>query len=162
MWMTIYFFHFSPPPTGVFFSPLTACFWRERKGREEREKEMEDTDDDSVTGSGRIHGSGVEWKCLLSSEHWDLQNVFSLSEIKWYNLKWMTVFYSYYPSRSCKRLTLKTKTKSRTTRHCRRTEGNLNTKQFFFDCVVVKLKKKGFSDCGRSQHILYQIRFITS
>jgi hypothetical protein len=39
------------------------------------------------------------------------------------------------------------KTNRRTTWHCRRTEGNSNTKQF--DDVVVILKKKGFSDWSK-------------
>jgi hypothetical protein len=47
--MTTYFFHFSPPPTEVFFLPFPKrVSWRERKGREEREKEVEDNGDDSV------------------------------------------------------------------------------------------------------------------
>ncbi len=55
---------------------------------------------------------------------------------------------------------LLTKTKSRTGWHCRRTEGNLNTKQF--DYVVVKLKKKGFSDQSHpspphSHSIIYNV-----
>ncbi len=57
-------------------------------------------------------------------------------------------------SRQGKRLTLKTKTKSRTTWHCRRTEGNLNTKQF--DCVVEKFKKRDSVTDGRSQHISHR------
>jgi hypothetical protein len=44
----------------------------------------------------------------------------------------------------CVDMNLQKKTKNRTERHCRRTEGNLNTQQF--DYVVVNWKKKGFSD----------------
>ena len=33
---------------------------------------------------------------ILSSDHWELLNVFSLPEIKCCNLEWMTVFSSHY------------------------------------------------------------------
>ena len=46
-----------------------------------------------------IHASGVQRKWLLSSDHWDLLNEFSLPEIKYCNgLEWMTVFSLHYPS----------------------------------------------------------------
>ncbi len=50
----------------------------------------------------RIHVSGVQRKWLLSSDHWELLNVFSLPEIKCWSLEWMTVFSSHYPSTTCK------------------------------------------------------------
>jgi hypothetical protein len=45
-----------------------------------------------------VECSGVQRKSILSSDHWDLLNVFSLSEIKCCSLEWMTVFSSHYPS----------------------------------------------------------------
>jgi hypothetical protein len=60
---------------------------------------MEVTGDDNVE---TIHTSGVQRMCLLSSDHWELLNVFSLPEIKGYSLEWMTVFSSHYPSTTCK------------------------------------------------------------
>jgi hypothetical protein len=66
---------------------------KDRKGVEEREKEMEDTGEVSVE---------LEDPRLLSSDHWELLNVFRLSEIKRYSWEWMTVFPSDYLSTSCK------------------------------------------------------------
>jgi hypothetical protein len=73
------FFYFSHPPHPVifFFVPSWVCFWEGKKRRGGREKEMEDTGDDSVEPV-----SGVQRKWLLSSEHWEVQNVFSLPQIK--------------------------------------------------------------------------------
>ena len=68
-------------PLGDFFFPLRSAFSVEgKKRREGREKEMEGTGDGSV--DPRIHESGVQRKWLLSSDHWELLNVFSLPEIK--------------------------------------------------------------------------------
>ncbi len=58
---------------------------------------MEVTGDDNVEPE-LWHASGVQRMWLLSSDHWELLNVFSLPEIKCYNLEWMTVFSSHYPS----------------------------------------------------------------
>ncbi len=52
--------------------------------------------------SRRIHTSGVQRKWLLWSDNWELLNVFSLSEIKYSILEWMTVFSSQYPSTTFK------------------------------------------------------------
>jgi hypothetical protein len=43
-----FLFTFHPPPPGIFFWPFLARFWEGKKRREGREKEMKDTDDDSV------------------------------------------------------------------------------------------------------------------
>jgi hypothetical protein len=61
---------------------------------------MEVTGDDNV--EPRIHVSGVQRMWLLSSDHWELLNVFSLPEIKCWSLEWMVVFSSHYPSTTSK------------------------------------------------------------
>jgi hypothetical protein len=54
---------------------------------------MEGTGDDNVEME-----DGVQRMWILSSDHWELLNVFSLPEFKCCNLEWMTVFSSLYPS----------------------------------------------------------------
>jgi hypothetical protein len=157
--MSRYFFHFSPPPGREFF------FWpfwgKEKDGRRGNKRWK--------TLVMAVWNHSRKW--LLSSEHWDLLNVFRdiqsvgdqelqlgvddcflriipqrVVRCAWICSRvsshvWTTTKHPWTgSSRQGKRLTLQTKTKSRTTWHCRRTEGNLNTKQF--DYVVLKLKKK--------------------
>jgi hypothetical protein len=85
--MSRYFFHFSPPPVVSFlFSALLAFLG----GKEKDDRK------------GKRRWKALQRKWLLSSDHWDLLNVFSRPEIKYSGLEWMTVFSSYYPSTSSK------------------------------------------------------------
>ncbi len=93
-----FFFHFSPPPPPPFFFPPSVSVGREEKDRGQEEREQERWKSLVMTMWIRMHTSGVQRMWLLSSDHWELLNVFSLPEIKYCNLEWMTVFSPHYPS----------------------------------------------------------------
>jgi hypothetical protein len=86
---------FSHPPLGILFLALPGrVSGRERKegrGGKRGWKALAMT-----VWSGRIHTSGVQRKWLLSSEDWEVFNVFSLPQIKCCSLELMVVFSSTY------------------------------------------------------------------